>query len=241
MPLTNEEAHERARRGPGRLAYVVVRLLLMPVLRLVFAMRVSGTEHVPATGPVVIAPNHKSFWDAFFIAAVLKRRIYFMGKAELFEGRAGRLLLALGGFPVRRGASDAEAIETALAILRRGDALALFPEGTRVADPDELGRPRRGAARLAIEGGAPIVPTALTGTEKRRFPLPRRVQVSFAEPIPVADLQATPDDAGKLISDAVWPVVTDDYRKLRARPGVIAAGVAAVGLGYAVHRWRSKH
>ena len=241
MPLTNEEAHEVARRGPGRIAYFVVRLLLMPILRLVFAMRVSGAEHVPDKGPVVIAPNHKSFWDAFFIAAVLKRRIYFMGKAELFEGRAGRLLLALGGFPVRRGSGDAEAIETALAILRRGDALALFPEGTRVPDPDSLGAPRRGAARLAIEGGAPIVPTALTGTEKRRFPLPRRVQVSFAEPIPVSDLQATPDDAGKLISDAVWPVVTDDYRKLKARPGVIAAGVAAVGLGYAVHRWRSKH
>ena len=240
MPMSNEQAHEIARKGPGRVAYFFVRLLLMPILRVVFAMRSSGTEHVPADGAVVIAPNHKSFWDAFFIAAVLRRRIYFMGKAELFEGWAGRLLIALGGFPVRRGSSDAEAIATALAILGRGDALALFPEGTRVSDPDELGNPRRGAARLAIEGHAPIVPAAITGTERRRHHLPRRVQVSFAEPIPVTDLQATPEDAGRLIGEAVWPVVTEDYRTLKARPGAIAAGVAAIGLGYAVHRWRRR-
>jgi 1-acyl-sn-glycerol-3-phosphate acyltransferase len=238
--LDNAEAHEVARQGPGRFAYWLVRLLLMPVLRLLFTMRVTGRDNVPAKGPVVIAPNHKSFWDAFFISAVLPRRIYFMGKSELFEGRAGRLLLALGGFPVRRGASDAEAIETALAILRRGDALALFPEGTRVADPEALGTPRKGAARLAIEGGAPIVPTALTGTEKRRWPLPRRVQVSFGEPIPVAGLEATPEDAGRLIDEAVWPVISEDYRRLRARPGLIAAGLAAVGIGFAVRRYRKR-
>jgi len=238
--LDNAEAHEAARAGPGRFAYWMVRLLLMPVLRLVFTMRVTGREHVPKKGPVVIAPNHKSFWDAFFISAVLSGRIFFMGKSELFEGRAGRLLLALGGFPVRRGASDAEAVATALAILQRGDALALFPEGTRVADPEALGTPRKGAARLAIEGGAPIVPTAISGTEKRRWPLPRRVQVSFGEPIPVVDLEATPEDAGRLIEEAVWPVITEDYRRLRATPGLIAGGLAALGIGYAVHRYRKR-
>ena len=103
MPLTNDEAHELARRGPGRIAYVVVRLLLMPLLRLVFTMRVTGVENVPAEGPVVIAPNHKSFWDSFFLAAVVRRRVHFMGKAELFTGWRGRLFLMLGGFPVLRG------------------------------------------------------------------------------------------------------------------------------------------
>ena len=106
----------------------------------------------------VIVPNHKSFWDAFFVAACLTRRVHFMGKAELFEGRKGRLLLALGGFPVKRGESDAEALDTARAVLARGDILALFPEGTRVRDPEALGTPKRGAARLAIEAGAPADP-----------------------------------------------------------------------------------
>jgi 1-acyl-sn-glycerol-3-phosphate acyltransferase len=223
----NKEAHEVARAGPGRFAYRVVRLLLMPLLRLVFTMWVTGREYVPKEGPVVIAPNHKSFWDAFFISAALTRRIFFMGKAELFEARAGRLLLALGGFPVRRGASDVEAIATALAILRRGDALALFPEGTRVADPEALGTPKRGAARLAIEAGAPIVPTALTGTEKHRWPLPRRVQVSFGEQNPVTDLRRACDLADAPTQAAMgrppgWPsprpVGPDRHHGGRSRP-----------------------
>lgn len=240
--MTNEEAHRLAReKGVSRLLYAVVRGVFVPFMRLWWGLRITNAERIPVEGAAIVTPNHKSFFDSFFIAAATRRHVRFMGKSELFEGRAGRLLLSLGGFPVRRGASDAEAVETALAILRRGDALALFPEGTRVADPETLGIPRKGAARLAIEGGAPIVPTAISGTEKRRWPLPRRVQVSFGEPIPVADLKATPEDAGRLIEETVWPVISEDYKRLRARPGLIAGGLAAVGIGYAVHRFRKRN
>lgn len=241
MPrLSHEEAHRIAREGTNPIAFRIVRLVIVPLFRLLFLMRVTGLENVPKAGPAVIAPNHKSFWDAFFIAAVLHRRIFFMGKAELFQGRRGRLLLALGGFPVKRGESDADATTTSLAILNRGDVLALFPEGTRVPDPQHLGTPKRGAARFAIATGAPIIPTAITGTEKRRWPLPRRVQIAFGAPILVDHLDATPEGAARLIETAVWPSITEDYRQLKARPGLIAGSLAAAGLGVAIYKWRKK-
>ena len=241
MAFTHEEAHRLARsKGSNPVLYFLVRLLLIPLMRLAFGLTATGTENIPAKGPVVIAPNHKSFWDAFFIAAVVRRRLHFMGKAELFKGWRGRLFVALGGFPVLRGTSDAEAIETSRAILERGDVLALFPEGTRVPDPEKLGIPRRGATRLAIETGAVIVPTAITGTEKRRWHLPRRVRIAFGEPVPVTDLSPTPEHAGLLLEQTVWPSISEDYHRLRARPGVVAAGLAALGIGYALHRRRRR-
>jgi 1-acyl-sn-glycerol-3-phosphate acyltransferase len=239
--LSYEQAHRRARdQGVNRLLLRVVRLIIVPLLRIGFGMRVTGREHIPKDGPVIIAPNHKSFWDAFFIAAVLRRPVRFMGKAELFTGRRGRLFLALGAFPVRRGSSDGEAIATARTVLEQGGVLALFPEGTRVRDPDELGIPRRGAARLALETGAPLIPTAMTGTEQRRWHLPRSVQISFGEPIEAAAHQATPEAAAELLDESLWPTISEDYKRLRAGPGLVAAGVAAAGLGLLVRRRRRK-
>jgi 1-acyl-sn-glycerol-3-phosphate acyltransferase len=235
MAMTNEEAHRLAReRGVSRWLYALVRGVVSPLFRLYFRMHVSGAEHIPAEGRAIVAPNHKSFWDSFFIAVCTRRHVRFMAKTELIEARYGRLLVRLGAFPVRRGEADAEALETARTILRQEGLLALFPEGTRVRDPDELGHPRRGAGRLALELEAPLVPCAITGTEKifrGGFPVPRRVQVAFAEPIAVAELAASPEAAGTLVSDTLWPSVEGEYRRLRARPTLIAAGLAAVGLG----------
>jgi 1-acyl-sn-glycerol-3-phosphate acyltransferase len=233
--VTNEEAHRLAReKGVSRPLYALVRGLLVPLLRLYFRMHVSGAEHVPSEGAAVIAPNHKSLWDSFFIAVCTRRRLRFMGKSELFEGPFGRLLVRLGAFPVRRGQADAEALETARVILGQGELLALFPEGTRVRDPDQLGHPHRGAARLALETGTPVVPAAITGTEKLflgPFPKPKRVQVAFSKPVDVAGLAATPEAATELVEQTLWPEVEGEFRRLRARPGLIAAGLAALGLG----------
>jgi 1-acyl-sn-glycerol-3-phosphate acyltransferase len=239
--LSFEDAHARARdKGVNTLLLRIVRLILVPILRIAFGMRVTGKENIPSTGPAIIAPNHKSFWDAFFIAAVLRRNVRFMGKAELFTGFRGRFFIALGAFPVRRGTSDTEAIETARAVLEQGDVLALFPEGTRVPDPETLGTPRRGAVRLALETGAPLIPTAMTGTERRRFHLPRSVQISFGEPIQVTDREATPEAAAELLEDTLWPTISEDYRRLKAGPGLVAAGVAAAGVGLLLERRRRK-
>jgi 1-acyl-sn-glycerol-3-phosphate acyltransferase len=233
--MTNEEANRLAReKGVSRPLYATVRALIVPFMRLYFRMHIAGAEHIPAEGPAIVAPNHKSFYDSFFIAACTRRPLRSMAKSELIDAPYGRLLVRLGAFPVRRGQSDAEALETARTVLRQGGLLALFPEGTRVRDPEGLGHPKRGAGRIALDTGAPLVPCAITGTEALfagPFPKPRRVQVAFAEPISAAGLAATPEVAGELVEGTLWPEVEGEYRRLRARPTLIAAGLAALGIG----------
>jgi 1-acyl-sn-glycerol-3-phosphate acyltransferase len=242
--VTNEEAHRLAReKGVSRPLYALVRGIVAPFLRLWFRLHVSGAEHIPAEAAAIVAPNHKSFWDSFFIAVCTRRHLRFMAKTELVEARYGKLLVRLGAFPVRRGEADADALETARTVLRQGGLLALFPEGTRVRDPDQLGHPRRGAGRLALETGAPLVPAAITGTERLflgPIPKPRRVQVAFAEPIAVAELTASPEGAARLVEEMLWPEVEGEFRRLRARPGVIAAALAALGIGGLLIRRRRK-
>jgi len=237
--VTYEEAQELARsRGVKKSVYETIRFLIIPLVKLVWRFRITGAAHIPKDGPVVIAPNHKSFYDSFFVALATPREVRFMAKQELFAGRSARLLSMLGAFPVKRGEADPEALETARMVLREGGVLALFPEGTRHRDPDELRAPRRGAGRLAIEAGAPIVPCAISGTERLFFagflPRPVRVQVAFAAPIPATDLEATPEAAADLIENQVWPEVEKEFRNLRANPGVVAAVLAALAGGGAV-------
>jgi 1-acyl-sn-glycerol-3-phosphate acyltransferase len=233
--VSNEEAHGLAReKGVSRWLYALVRGIVAPLFRVYFRMHVSGAEYIPSEGAAIVAPNHKSFWDSFFIGVCTRRHVRFMAKTELIEARYGRLLVRLGAFPVRRGQADADALETARTLLRQGGLLALFPEGTRIRDPDNLGHPRRGAGRLALETGVPLVPCAIAGTEKifrGGFPVPRRVQVAFSPPIPVSELAATPHSASQLVEDTLWPEVEGEYRRLRARPTLIAAGLAALGIG----------
>jgi 1-acyl-sn-glycerol-3-phosphate acyltransferase len=233
--VTNEEAHRLAReKGVSKPLYALVRGVVAPFLRTYFRMRVSGREHVPAEGAAIVAPNHKSFWDSFFIGICTRRHLRYMAKTELIEARYGPLLVRLGAFPVRRGESDSDALETARAILRQGGLLALFPEGTRIRDPDELGDPKRGAGRLALEERVPLVPAAITGTEDLfagPLPKPKRVQVAFAEPIPVSDLASSPEAAGQVVEETLWPTVEGEFRRLRAREGLVAGGIAALGVG----------
>jgi 1-acyl-sn-glycerol-3-phosphate acyltransferase len=234
--VTNEDAHRLARdKGVSRPLYLFVRALLVPFLRLWFRMRITGAQNIPREGAAVIAPNHKSFWDSFFVAVATPRHLRFMGKSELFEKRPlGYLFVRLGAFPVRRGESDRDALETARTILRQGGLLALFPEGTRVRDPEGVGSPKRGAGRLALEAGAPLVPTAITGTQRLfagPIPKPVRVQVAFGDPIDVRGREPTPEEAARVTEDELWPEVEETYGTLRARRGLIAAGVAAIGIG----------
>src|SRR3954452_7140754 len=249
MAMTNEEAHELSRkRGTSRLIYGTARVVLSPIAGTWYRFKVTGAEYVPKDGPAIIAPNHKSFYDSFFVGLATRRHVHFMAKEELFQGRSARLLSGLGAFPVRRGTADPDALETARLHLEAGRVLAMFPEGTRFRDPDALRAPRKGVGRLAIEAQAPIVPCAITGTEKLFlggwFPKPVKVQLAFAPAITPAQLEATPEAAAELIETQVWPQVEREFRRLRANPGLIAAIVAtisaAAGGGFAYNQSQKK-
>jgi 1-acyl-sn-glycerol-3-phosphate acyltransferase len=222
--------HADAReRGARPWLYAIVRRVLWLLVHTWFRVTVDGAAAVPASGAVIVAPNHKSVVDAFLVGLAIRRRVRFMAKAELFAPPLGGLLLRLGAFPVRRGERDDEAMQTARMLLAQGEALVLFPEGTRVEDADALGSPHHGAGRLALDAGAPIVPAAISGTGHLwlgPIPKPRSLHVSFLSPI-------TPDapDATELIDRRVWPAVLDEYGRLRATPGLVATVLAAAGLG----------
>ena len=231
--MTNEAAHEYAReRGTSTLVYGGARVALRPIAAAWYRMQVTGREHIPAEGPVIIAPNHKHISDPFFIGLATKRRVHFMAKSELFDGPGARVLNRLGAYPVRRGEADPDALATSRVHLERGRVIALFPEGTRSRDPERLRRPRKGAGRLALEAQAPIVPCAITGTDRlARGPV--KIRVAFAPPIQPGQLEATPEAAADLIENQVWPEVEREFQRLRAHPGLIAAILAALGAGAA--------
>jgi 1-acyl-sn-glycerol-3-phosphate acyltransferase len=177
--------HERARNGRPDLVYELVRLLLTPYLLILHRARAIDTSHVPVAGGAIVAPNHFSFLDHFFVAVYLRRKVNFMAKSQLFK-RPMQFIYTHGGvFPVRRGYRDEEAFKTAHTILDRGDIVLMYPEGGR-SRSGELGEPKRGLGRLALESGVPVVPVAIVGTQKARnwkhlnFP---KVTVLYGEPV----------------------------------------------------------
>jgi 1-acyl-sn-glycerol-3-phosphate acyltransferase len=178
----------------GRVLYRGAQMTLGPVLRGVYNVRVRGVGNIPRYGPAIIAPNHLSFIDPFFVALTMPRRIVFIGKAEYWDSWTTRWLVEMaGGIPVRREdpTQSRNSLEAGVEVLRdSGDLLGIFPEGTRTPD-GRLYKGKTGAARMALEVGCPVVPTGLVGT---RHVLPKdakvpglgpRVSVTFGKPMSV--------------------------------------------------------
>jgi 1-acyl-sn-glycerol-3-phosphate acyltransferase len=155
------------------MGYTLARWIAGFVFRVLWRPRIVGIEHVPASGPVIIASNHLSFIDSVVIPLAVPRRVRFLAKAEYFEGRGLRgrgialFFHLIDAVPVRRtGNRDSmRSLELALGVLREGTAFGIYPEGTRSRD-GRLYRGRTGVGWLALTSGAPVVPVALTGTDR---------------------------------------------------------------------------
>ena len=228
-----ERHHERTRRrGVNRPLLLLAHLTLRPLILLIFRLGRTGRDHLPARGPVLLAANHRSFLDPWLIACCAHRPLYFMAKRELFDRRLlGRVLNALGAFPVRRGESDETTMETARLLLERGEAVVVYPEGARIRR-GSLRRPRPGVGRLALETGAPVVPIAVLGSERarRRWRIrPVRIRVRCGRPLTFPRVERPSSRLAAELSERVWPYVALQWEWLGGLPPLRTAAVVGAG------------
>jgi glycerol-3-phosphate dehydrogenase (NAD(P)+) len=224
--------HERTRRrGVNSFVYWPVRVVLKLAILAYFRVRRLGREHIPSGG-VILAANHRSFLDPFVIGCCLPRPIYFVAKRELFKNPImGWFLNCMGAFPVRRGESDEESVDTALALLERGQAVVIFPEGTRIR-AGSLAKPKRGVGRLALQSGVPVVPIAITGSEHARDGWkikPARVHLRCGAPLMYPRVEdPSPFLAGE-VTERIWPCVGLQWEWLGGLPPLRNAAVVGGG------------
>jgi 1-acyl-sn-glycerol-3-phosphate acyltransferase len=169
--------------------YRFARSLVVGLARLMWRPSVIGRENVPASGPFVLAPVHRSNIDTFLVAVLTKRRMRYMGKDSLWKIKwIGAIFSALGAFPVHRGSADREALRRCIEVIQGGEPLVVFPEGTRQSGPTV--QPLfEGAAYVAARTGVPIVPVGIGGSERAmpkgsKFVHPVKTTLVVGAPIP---------------------------------------------------------
>jgi 1-acyl-sn-glycerol-3-phosphate acyltransferase len=195
-------------------AYWVLKALLTPIFFVLFRVRVEGRDHIPKHGPAVLAANHQSFCDSFFIPLVVRRKVTFLAKAEYFDSwKTAWFFRAAGQIPIRRagGSASERALDTARSdVLGKGDLLGLYPEGTRALD-GHVHKGRTGVTRLSRECRVPVIPVGVLGTEEvqplnSKFMRPfKTVTIRFGAPM-VMDPPENPAD----------PLENHDHTQCRA-------------------------
>lgn len=167
------------------MVYRFLRILSRILFRLLYRVKIEGLQHVPARGPTLLCSNHISVLDPPFIATFLSRKVRFMAKAELFENPLfGRLITYLGAFPVKRGGISKETVKLALDLLRQGELMCIFPEGTRQGSA-VMGK--KGAASFALKTGATVIPVAIIGN----YRLFRPLKIIYGEAVDLEEFRET--------------------------------------------------
>jgi 1-acyl-sn-glycerol-3-phosphate acyltransferase len=219
--------HERSRTRDPDWAYELVRMLTTLWALTFFRTRSISSERVPASGPVILAPNHFSFMDHFLLGAFIRRKIRFMAKSQLFK-RPLQFIYSHGGvFPVRRGARDEEAFITADSVLNRGGTVAMYCEGGRSRTGKLNTKAKRGIGRLALETGSPVVPVAIHGSSKirnwKRLQFPK-VTVQYGEPIRWERVENPTPEQQQAVADEIFTEIRLLYAGLDqlGRKGMMA-------------------
>ncbi len=216
-----DQFHAAARKGVGW-TYTFVRLILSLPTLLIYRVRAIGVENVPKSGPLLLAPNHFSQMDHFFVGLYLRRKVRFMAKSQMFGPPVLTYIYKHGGvFPVRRGHHDEEAFKTAFTILDQGGMLLVYAEGGR-SRSGELGEAKPGIGRIALESGCAVVPVAIQGSEKvrrwKRFSFPK-VTVQFGEPLSFPVEEGAGHERQLEAAQEVFAKVRGMYEGLATRNG----------------------
>src|SRR5918992_4223161 len=209
--------HERSRTRDPDWVYDAVRMLTTLYSWGFFRTRGLAAEKVPGSGPVILAPNHFSFMDHFFLGVSIRRKVRFMAKSQLFT-RPMQFIYTHGGvFPVRRGYHDEDAFVTASGILERGGTVAMYCEGGRSRTGKLSEQPKRGIGRLALESGAPVVPVAIHGSshvrnwKKLRFP---KVTVRYGDAIRWPRVEDPTRDQQQAVANEIFARIKRIYATL---------------------------
>jgi glycerol-3-phosphate dehydrogenase (NAD(P)+) len=227
--------HEYTRRhGVNWPLYLLARVAMTPFFLLYFRLGRAGRDHGSVSGGLIVAANHRSFLDPFVIGAALpwRRPMNYVAKIELFERRwQGWLLSRLGAFPIRRGESDELAMETARRAVERGGTVCIFPEGTRIRR-GTLAEPKRGVGRLAMQTGAPVLPTAVFGSEhvRRGWQIrPRRVRVRLGRAMTFPRVEQPSPPLAESVTARIWPNVLLQWEEMGGLPPMRRAAVIGAG------------
>lgn len=234
-PERLQRYHEYTRRhGVNWPLYLVARVLVTPFFLAYFRYARAGRGHGRVRGGLIVASNHRSFLDPFVVGGALpwRRPMNYVAKVELFTPRwRGWLLSRLGAFPIRRGESDEAWMETARLVVERGGAVCIFPEGTRIRS-GTLAPPRRGVGRLALLTGAPVLPTAVHGTEhvRRRWRIrPRKVKVRLGRAMTFPRAERPSPALAETVTARIWPNVLLQWEALGGLPPMRRAAVIGAG------------
>jgi glycerol-3-phosphate dehydrogenase (NAD(P)+) len=220
--------------GVNRPLYFLARLVLIPFFLIYFRLSRIGREHGKVKGPLIVAANHRSFLDPFVIGASLplRRPLHYVAKVELFEKRwQGWILNRLGAYPVRRGQSDEQTLDTSREVLERSGAVCIFPEGTRHRT-GSLARPKRGFGRLALETGAAVLPVAVHGTEqvRRGWKIrPKKVKVRLGRALTFPRTEDPSPALANSVGARIWPVIELQWEWLGGLPPLRKAAVIGAG------------